>query len=136
MRVAVLDILCDGSCLAHYALVKDVTDTGGAYNGTSVGVTFVNDVEKGSVGNFNGSAYVRGTSQGVGIPINNNQVKTVTCWFYANSSQASYNVWSSGKSENGKAYSLLGVTTNGVLQGAYTTRYTYKSKLKTIPYNT
>lgn len=134
--MAVLDILGDGSCLAHYVLEEDVNDTGGIYNGTSVGVTFVNDAEKGLVGNFNGSAYVRGPSKGVGIPIDNNLVKTVTCWFYANSSRVRYNVWSSGKSANGKAYSLLGITDGGELQDHYTTQYTYTSKLKTIPYNT
>jgi hypothetical protein len=41
--MAVLDILGDGSCLAHYALEKDVTDTGDRCNGTSVRkVGFVN----------------------------------------------------------------------------------------------
>lgn len=134
--MAILDILGDGSCLAHYELATNVADTGGAYNGTSVGVTFINDPERGPVGSFDGAAYVRGPSAGGGIPIDNNLVKTVTCWFYANSVRPNYNVWSSGKSANGQAYSLLSVGVNGLLRSNYTAQYDYTYKAATtVIYN-
>lgn len=134
--MSAVDILGDGSCVALYEFEDNALDSGGQYNGEQpYGVTYGDGVfGKGAV--LNGAAFIR-KAPGYGIPINNIQVKTVSCWFNASSSRKLFCVWSSGKRTYGASFSSLQVDAAGNLYHAHVAEtYTYTDVTEKIPYDT
>lgn len=99
-----LNIFGDNSCIAAYTYNQTTNGIDGVYNGTSYGSLSYYGGQYNYAGQFTNNGYVKNSS-GYGIPINNNQVRSVSCWVkldsgYSGNAGDNF-IWSSGKPQNG-----------------------------------
>jgi len=99
-----LNIFGDNSCVAAYTYNQTTNGLDGVYNGTAYGPINYFGGQINYAAFFNGGTYIKNSS-GYGIPINNNQVRSVSCWVKLDSgysgNAADNFIWSSGKPQNG-----------------------------------
>ena len=111
------DTLNDGSTIALWGFNDNLNDTGGVYDGVWGGTgsyidTGLQPPYSGLGANFDEDKAIKGGDKG--IPINNNEIKTVVIMFKYNNDSDDNTLFSSGKVDEGHARNALFVV-NGKL---------------------
>jgi hypothetical protein len=109
--IGVFDIFEDSSAVALFQLNDNVNDTGGTYANNYNSLNSYSAGKFGTAPNF--------SSHHIRYPINNNVVKSVSCWIKPNSFATQNAIWSSGKQQNGTARQMFYIQTSGKLVSGY-----------------